>query len=123
MTPSTGERTGMTLETFIMEGMLGSPAATGVFTSLLNQIGYAAKLVTSKVRRAGPDRRMHEGVEIEAVTHSTTTIDGTPHKTTLIHRSVYLKGFGEVESTSRTEGEAGSVTRRLVGFTPGGDLE
>jgi fructose-1,6-bisphosphatase I len=36
-----------------MEGMLGSPAATGVFTSLLNQIGYAAKLVTSKVRRAG----------------------------------------------------------------------
>jgi len=48
-----GARTGMTLETFIMEGMLGSPAATGVFTSLLNQIGYAAKLVTSKVRRAG----------------------------------------------------------------------
>ncbi|MBL9021459.1 MAG: class 1 fructose-bisphosphatase [Myxococcales bacterium] len=50
---SDGVRTGMTLETFIMEGMLGSPAATGVFTSLLNQIGYAAKLVTSKVRRAG----------------------------------------------------------------------
>lgn len=50
---ATSDRTGMTLETFIMEGMLGSPAATGVFTSLLNQIGYAAKLVTSKVRRAG----------------------------------------------------------------------
>lgn len=48
-----GARMGMTLETYIMEGMLGSPAATGVFTSLLNQIGYAAKLVTSKVRRAG----------------------------------------------------------------------
>ncbi|NUP13526.1 MAG: class 1 fructose-bisphosphatase [Polyangiaceae bacterium] len=44
---------GMTLETFIMEGMLGSPAATGVFTSLLNQISFAAKLVTSQVRRAG----------------------------------------------------------------------
>ena len=50
---SDGARTGMTLETFIMEGMLGSPAATGAFTSLLNQIGFAAKLVTSKVRRAG----------------------------------------------------------------------
>jgi fructose-1,6-bisphosphatase I len=46
-------RIGMTLETFIMEGMAGSPAATGAFTSLLNQIGFAAKLVTSKVRRAG----------------------------------------------------------------------
>ena len=33
--------------------MPGSPAATGAFTSLLNQIGFAAKLVTSKVRRAG----------------------------------------------------------------------
>lgn len=46
-------RKGMTLETFIMEGMLGSPAATGTFTSLLNQISFAAKLVTSQVRRAG----------------------------------------------------------------------
>jgi fructose-1,6-bisphosphatase I len=46
-------RFGMTLETFIMEGMLGAPEATGAFTSLLNQIGFAAKLVTSKVRRAG----------------------------------------------------------------------
>lgn len=43
----------MTLETFIMEGMLGVPAATGAFTSLLNQIAFAAKLVTSQVRRAG----------------------------------------------------------------------
>ncbi|KYF82677.1 fructose 1,6-bisphosphatase [Sorangium cellulosum] len=33
--------------------MLGFPSATGAFTSLLNQIGLAAKLVTSKVRRAG----------------------------------------------------------------------
>ncbi|MFO0550809.1 MAG: class 1 fructose-bisphosphatase [Polyangiaceae bacterium] len=44
---------GMTLETFIMEGMMGVPAASGFFTSLLNQISFAAKLVTSKVRRAG----------------------------------------------------------------------
>jgi fructose-1,6-bisphosphatase I len=51
--PQASTRTGMTLETFIMEGMLGVPAATGAFTSLLNQIAFAAKLVTSQVRRAG----------------------------------------------------------------------
>lgn len=43
----------MTLETYVMEGMMGAREASGVFTSLLNQIGFAAKLVTSKVRRAG----------------------------------------------------------------------
>ena len=32
---------------------MGIPAATGAFTSLLNQIGLAAKLITSRVRRAG----------------------------------------------------------------------
>jgi fructose-1,6-bisphosphatase I len=46
-------RVGITLETYILEGMMGFPAATGAFTSLLNQIGLAAKLITSKVRRAG----------------------------------------------------------------------
>jgi fructose-1,6-bisphosphatase I len=51
--PPTTSRVGITLETYILEGMLGFPAATGAFTSLLNQIGLAAKLVTSKVRRAG----------------------------------------------------------------------
>lgn len=51
--PAETSRAGITLETFILEGQLGHPAATGAFTSLLNQIGLAAKLVTSKVRRAG----------------------------------------------------------------------
>ena len=46
-------RIGITLETFILEGMLGHPAATGTFTSILNQLSFAAKLITSKVRRAG----------------------------------------------------------------------
>src|SRR5689334_6173172 len=46
-------RVGITLETYILEGMLGFPAATGAFTSLLNQIGFATKLITSRVRRAG----------------------------------------------------------------------
>jgi len=51
--PTGGSRTGITLETYILEGMLGHPAATGAFTSLLNQIGLAAKLITARVRRAG----------------------------------------------------------------------
>lgn len=51
--PPSDSRVGITLETYILEGMMGFPAATGAFTSLLNQIGLAAKLVTSKVRRAG----------------------------------------------------------------------
>jgi len=51
--PPAASRVGITLETYILEGMLGFPAATGAFTSLLNQIGLAAKLVTAKVRRAG----------------------------------------------------------------------
>ena len=46
-------RVGITLETYILEGMLGHPAASGAFTSLLNQISFSAKLITSKVRRAG----------------------------------------------------------------------
>ncbi len=51
--PPSDSRVGITLETYILEGMMGFPAATGAFTSLLNQIGLAAKLITSKVRRAG----------------------------------------------------------------------
>jgi fructose-1,6-bisphosphatase I len=51
--PKSNSREGITLETYILEGMMGYPAATGAFTSLLNQISLAAKLITSKVRRAG----------------------------------------------------------------------
>ena len=51
--PPAPSRVGITLETYILEGMMGHPAASGAFTSLLNQIGLSAKLITSKVRRAG----------------------------------------------------------------------
>lgn len=44
---------GLTLETYILEGMLGREDRTGKFTSLLSQIAFAAKMVTSRVRRAG----------------------------------------------------------------------
>jgi fructose-1,6-bisphosphatase I len=46
-------RIGITLETYILEGLLGRPEATGAFTALLSQIALAAKLVTARVRRAG----------------------------------------------------------------------
>jgi fructose-1,6-bisphosphatase I len=51
--PTDESHEGMNLETFILEGMLGTPGATGAFTSLLNQITLAAKLITGRVRRAG----------------------------------------------------------------------
>ncbi len=52
-THTPASRIGITLETYMLEGMLGSPAASGTFTSLFNQISFAAKLITAKVRRAG----------------------------------------------------------------------
>jgi fructose-1,6-bisphosphatase I len=44
---------GTTLETYILEGQMGQPQARGVFSSLLNQMALAAKILTSRVRRAG----------------------------------------------------------------------
>lgn len=51
--PNHRSRVGITLETFILEGMMGSPAATGTFTSVLNMLSLGAKLITAHVRRAG----------------------------------------------------------------------
>src|SRR5678816_996388 len=48
-----GSRVGITLETFVLEGMFATPGATGAFTSLLNQVTLAAKLITTRVRSAG----------------------------------------------------------------------
>jgi fructose-1,6-bisphosphatase I len=48
-----GSRLGLTLETYILEGMLGRPEARGHYTSLLSQLALAAKLITARVRRAG----------------------------------------------------------------------
>jgi fructose-1,6-bisphosphatase I len=52
-TPPDASKAGATLETFILEGMFQVPGATGTFTSLLNQVCLAAKLITGRVRRAG----------------------------------------------------------------------
>ncbi|HEX7670029.1 MAG TPA: class 1 fructose-bisphosphatase, partial [Polyangiaceae bacterium] len=51
--PTDGSQMGMNLETFILEGMIGAPGASGEFTSLLNQITLAAKVITARVRSAG----------------------------------------------------------------------
>ena len=52
-TPPDASRVGATLETFILEGMFTVPGASGTFSSLLNQIALAAKLITARVRSAG----------------------------------------------------------------------
>lgn len=83
---------------------------------------HSTSRVLGKVRRAGPDGKLRDGFEIETVSRSTTTIDGTAHRSTSIHRAVYLKGLGELESSTRTDGQAGGVSRRLIGFTPGADV-
>ncbi|HEX4336375.1 MAG TPA: class 1 fructose-bisphosphatase [Polyangiaceae bacterium] len=51
--PTDGSQMGINLETFILDGMFGIPGASGNFTSLLNQITLAAKIITARVRRAG----------------------------------------------------------------------
>ncbi|HEX4478795.1 MAG TPA: class 1 fructose-bisphosphatase [Polyangiaceae bacterium] len=51
--PTDAPKMGINLETFILEGMFGIPGASGNFTSLLNQITLATKLITARVRRAG----------------------------------------------------------------------
>ena len=44
---------GTTLEAHIMEGMRGAPGATGEFTSLLNNISLAVRIIHARVRSAG----------------------------------------------------------------------
>ncbi len=44
---------GITVETFVLEGMKAKPGATGAFTSLLNQIVTSVKIISSRVRAAG----------------------------------------------------------------------
>lgn len=52
-TPPESQPWGVTLETYVLEGMRGASGATGTFTSVMSQICLAAKLITCQVRRAG----------------------------------------------------------------------
>jgi fructose-1,6-bisphosphatase I len=51
--PTGTSRIGLTLETYILEGMLGHPEARGYYSALLSSLALAAKLITARVRRAG----------------------------------------------------------------------
>lgn len=52
MTPPEIQK-GITLETFVLEGMRSESGATGMYTSLLNQLGTAIKIISARVRNAG----------------------------------------------------------------------
>jgi fructose-1,6-bisphosphatase I len=76
-------RIGTTLETYIFEGMLGRPEARGYFTSLLNQIALAAKMVTSRVRRAGLANVLGTTGDTNATGDSVQKLDQEAHETLL----------------------------------------
>jgi hypothetical protein len=71
--------------------------------------------VTGRVTHRGPDGRTRTGFVVESVTHTRLKApDGTVSQTTSLQRSIHVKGLGEVESRSKTDGQAGFMTRRLV---------
>jgi fructose-1,6-bisphosphatase I len=51
--PAASHVVGTTLEALIMAGMRGAPGATGDFTSLLNSIALAVRIIHTRVRAAG----------------------------------------------------------------------
>jgi fructose-1,6-bisphosphatase I len=51
--PAVPSAVGTTLEEHVMSGMRGSPGATGEFTSLLNAITLAVRIIHTRVRAAG----------------------------------------------------------------------
>jgi fructose-1,6-bisphosphatase I len=51
--PASPSVVGTTLEAHLMGGMRGSPGATGEFTSLLNAISLAVRIIHTRVRAAG----------------------------------------------------------------------
>jgi hypothetical protein len=85
-----------------------------------NKDGYrttweSTSRVTGKVRHRGNDGKRRPGFVIESVTHTnTTTPDGQKHRSTTRTRSVHVKGLGEVESVTTTDGQQGTMLRRLV---------
>jgi len=51
--PSSPSVVGTTLEAHLMEGMRGSPGATGEFTSLVNALALSIRIIHTRVRAAG----------------------------------------------------------------------
>ena len=113
-------RVGLTLETYILEGMLGRPEARGYFTSLLSQIALAAKLVTSRVRRAGLANVLGYTGETNVQGEQVQKLDQEANETLmriLSRRGVCAAAASEEEETSRRLA-TGSSARYLVTFDP-----
>jgi fructose-1,6-bisphosphatase I len=51
--PATSSLVGTTLEEHLMQGMRGSPGATGEFTSLVNALALSVRIIHTRVRAAG----------------------------------------------------------------------
>jgi len=113
-------RVGLTLETYILEGMLGRPEARGYFTSLLSQIALAAKLVTSRVRRAGLANVLGYTGETNVQGEKVQKLDQEANETLmriLSRRGVCAAAASEEEEESRLLA-TGKSARYLVTFDP-----
>ena len=113
-------REGLTLETYILEGMLGRPEARGYFTSLLSQIALAAKLVTSRVRRAGLANVLGYTGETNVQGEKVQKLDQEANETLmriLSRRGVCAAAASEEEEKSRLLA-TGKSARYLVTFDP-----
>jgi len=120
--PAEGEpsRIGLTLETYILEGMLGRREARGYFTSLLNQIALAAKMVTSRVRRAGLANVLGTTGDTNATGDTVQKLDWEAHETLLRvlgRRNHCAAAASEEEEDIRILSTAESATY-LVVFDP-----
>jgi fructose-1,6-bisphosphatase I len=113
-------REGLTLETYILEGMLGRPEARGYFTSLLSQIALAAKLVTSRVRRAGLANVLGYTGETNVQGEKVQKLDQEANETlmrVLSRRGVCAAAASEEEETMRLLA-TGDTARYVVTFDP-----
>lgn len=118
--PAGNSRVGITLETFILEGLAGFPAATGAFTSLLNQIGLSAKLITARVRRAGLSNVLGGTGEINVQGEAVQKLDDEANETLIqaLKRRGHCAAVAseELEDIRRISSE--SRAKYLVVFDP-----
>lgn len=113
-------RIGLTLETYILEGMLGHAGARGYFTSMLNQIALCAKLVTSRVRRAGLANVLGYTGDTNVQGEKVQKLDKEANETlmrVLTRRQHCAAAASEEEETIRLLSE-GPNARYLVVFDP-----
>lgn len=117
---STPSRVGLTLETYILEGMMGRPHARGYFTSLLSQIAMCAKLITARVRRAGLANVLGYTGDVNVTGDQVQKLDQEANETlfrVLGRRKHCAAGASEEEETIRLLSEA-KHAEYLVVFDP-----